>query len=374
MITRQQFIHHATASTALAIGAPLTLQACLSGSDEGGYEAVVRNTWHPAKGPAGDEALLRQELVRYATLAPSSHNTQCWKFRVEDSAITILPDLARRTPVVDPDDHHLYVSLGCAAENLVQAALANGLKGDVRFDATTVGGGAIKIALEPTPAVATPLYLAIPERQCTRAEYDSKPVSAEELRLLETAGTGAGVRVMLLTEKAALESVLAYVIEGNTAQMNDPAFVEELKSWIRFGSDEAVKRGDGLYSAASGNPSVPRWLGSPLFDMFFKPKSENDKYAKHLRSSVGVAIFVSEVNDKAHWIEAGRCYERFALQATALGIRNAMVNPPVEVSALRRQFAGSLGIGNGRPDLVVRFGRGPTMPQSLRRPLQAVLV
>ena len=374
MITRQQFIHHATASTALAIGAPLTLQACLSGSDEGGYEAVVRNTWHPAKGPVGDGALLRQELVRYATLAPSSHNTQCWKFRIEDSAITILPDLARRTPAVDPDDHHLYVSLGCAAENLVQAALANGLKGDVRFDVTTVGGGAIKIALEPTPAVATPLYLAIPERQCTRAEYDSKPVSAEELRLLETAGTGAGVRVMLLTEKAALESVLAYVIEGNTAQMNDPAFVEELKRWIRFGSDEAVKRGDGLYSATSGNPSAPRWLGSPLFDMFFKPKSENDKYAKHLRSSAGVAIFVSEVNDKAHWIEAGRCYERFALQATALGIRNAMVNPPVEVSALRRQFAGSLGIGNGRPDLVVRFGRGPTMPQSLRRPLQAVLV
>ena len=263
MITRQKFIHCATASTAIAIGAPFTLQACSSQNGEGSYEAKLRDTWRPAKAPTGDKALLRQELVRYATLAPSSHNTQCWKFRVENDVITILPDLARRTPAVDPDDHHLYVSLGCAAENLVQAALANGLKGDVRFDTASAGGGAIKIALEPTQAVATPFYLAIPERQCTRGEYDGKPVSTEELRLLQLAGTGAGVRVLLLTEKAALENVLAYVVEGNTAQMNDPAFVEELKGWIRFGSDEAVKTGGGLYSATSGNPSVPRWIGSP---------------------------------------------------------------------------------------------------------------
>ena len=374
MITRQKFIHGATASTAIAIAAPFTLQACSSKDDEGSYEAKVRDTWRPAKAPTGGKALVRQELVRYATLAPSSHNTQCWKFLIEDNTITILPDLSRRTPAVDPDDHHLYVSLGCAAENLVQAALANGLTGEVRFDPASAGGGAIKIALEPTQAVSTPLYLAIPERQCTRAEYDGKPLSTDELRLLQLAGTGAGVRVLLMTEKAALENVLAYVVEGNTAQMNDPAFVDELKHWIRFGSAEAVKTGDGLYSATSGNPSVLRWIGSPLFGLFFKAKSENDKYAKHLRSSAGVAVFVSEANDKAHWVEAGRCYERFALQATALGIRNAMVNQPVEVSALRTQFATAFGINSGRPDLVVRFGRGPMMPKSLRRDLQAVLV
>ncbi len=373
MITRKHFLHSATASTVAAVGAPFILQACSSDSGEGGYDATVRNTWHPAKAPPGDKTALRRELVRNATLAPSSHNTQCWKFRIEDNAITILPDLARRTPAVDPDDHHLYVSLGCAAENLVHAALANGLRGDVRFDPDSAGGGAIKVVLDPTKAVASPLYLAIPERQCTRAEYDGKPVSAEELRLLQLAGTGNGVRVMLLAEKAKLENVLAYVIEGNTAQMDDPAFVEELKSWIRFGSREAVKTGDGLYSATSGNLSAPRWIGSPLFDLFFRKKNENDKYAKQLRSSAGVAVFVSETNDKAHWVEAGRCYERFALQATALGIRNAMVNQPVEVSKLRPQFATALGLGKGRPDLVVRFGCGPLMQKSLRRDLRTVL-
>jgi hypothetical protein len=305
------------------------------------------------------------------TLAPSSHNTQCWKFRVEEHPISVLPDLSRRCPAVDPDDHHLFVSLGCAAENLIQAALANGLNGEARFNA--VAAGELSVALQPTKAVVSPLFQAIPERQCTRAEFDGKPLSNEESRMLEQAGTGNGVRVLLLTEKAAMEKIIEYVVEGNTAQMNNPAFVEELKAWIRFGRQEAVRTGDGLFSGSSGNPSVPRWLGSLLFGMLFTSKSENDKYARHVRSSAGIAIFVSEANDKAHWVEAGRCYERFALQSTALGIRNALVNQPVEVSALRPQFAAYLGVGGRRPDLVVRFGRGPRMPQSLRRPVQAML-
>lgn len=84
-------------------------------------------------------------------------------------------------------------------------------------------------------------------------------------------------------------------------------------------------------------------------------------------------MFISDVDDRPHWIEAGRCYERLALQAAALGLRTAFINQPVEVPALRRQFAAFLGIGNRRPDLVVRFGRGPEMPRSLRRPVEQVL-
>ena len=100
--------------------------------------------------------------------------------------------------------------------------------------------------------------------------------------------------------------------------------------------------------------------------MFFTPKSENERYAKQIRNSAGIAIFVSGGVDRAHWVEAGRCYERFALQATALGIRNAFLNQPVEVGSIRAQFASALGLGSQRPDLIVRFGRGPTMPFSLR--------
>jgi hypothetical protein len=206
------------------------------------YAAVCADTWRLDARSGLDGAALGQELVRCATLAPSSHNTQCWKFALEGNgrSIAILPDLARRCPAVDPDDHHLFVSLGCAAENLIQAALARGLTGDVRFDPAS---DAVRVALEPTRAQSSSLFM----------------------------------------------------------------------------------------------------------------------------------VFVGQSADKAHWVDVGRCYERFALQATALGIRNAFLNQPVEVRSLRPQFAAAIGLADQRPDLVVRFGRGPTMPSSLRRPVQAVM-
>jgi hypothetical protein len=111
-----------------------------------------------------------------------------------------------------------------------------------------------------------------------------------------------------------------------------------------------------------------------MFDLFFTEKAENDKYVRHVRSSAGIAVFVSDLEDKSHWIEVGRAFQRFALQATAMDVRTAHLNQPVEVASIRPQFAKSIGIASGRPDLVIRFGRGPEMPRSLRRPIDAVLL
>ena len=356
-----------------------TLPACSKASDPDGYETVAARI-RRADATAGTEGAalgqelpreLVRELVRFATLAPSSHNTQCWKFAQQGLGLTILPDLSRRCPAVDPDDHHVYVSLGCAAENLAHAALAHGLHAEARFDATR---GAVQVALAPTAAQRSPLFQAIASRQCTRGDYDGKPLSNDELALLELAGSSSAVRLLLLTERPAMERVLDWVMQGNTAQLADAVFVKELKSWIRFSGADAVRTRDGLFSGASGNPVGPSWVGSLAFDWLFTPKSESEKIARQIRSSAGMAVFVGAVADEAHWVEVGRCYQRFALQATALGIRNAFLNQPVEVASVRPQFAAALGLAGQRPDLVVRFGRGAAMPQSLRRPVQAVLV
>lgn len=367
-LTRQQFLR----SGAAALATSLVLPGCSSAGTADSYDAVVAQTWRPSGGKFENAQALKRELVRHACLAPNSHNTQAWKFRIEEAAISVLPDLARRTPVVDPDDHHLFVSLGCAVENMAHAALAFGLNAQMQFDNTQ---DIARVKLEPTKALASPLYRAITERQSTRGLYDGKPLSAADLALLEKAGySAAGVRVLLITAKPEIEKTLSLILEGNTAQMNDAAFVKELKQWLRFSGSQAAKTGDGLYSAASGNPSLPPWLGSRMFDLMFRINSENDKVAEQVRSSSGLAIFISDVDDKTHWLEAGRCYERFALQATSMGIRNAMLNQAVEVPAVRRQLKTLLGLQTGRPDLVVRFGRGEKMPRSVRRPLEDVLL
>ena len=326
-----------------------------------------------------DGAALGKELVRCATLAASSHNTQCWTFALEEQAIVIRPDGSRRCPVVDPDDHHLFVSLGCAAENLVQAALAHGLRAQPAFDAAR---DELRIALAPTAALRSPWFDAIGERQCTRGPYDGKPLGAEDLRLLGEAGEGKGkgngkghgVRLLLLTDRAAIDPLLDLMLRANTAQLNDPAFVRELGAWIRFNGRDAARRGDGLWAACTGNPSLPAWLGRRLLPWVLGAKAENAKLVAQVRSSAGIAVFVGPAASKASWIEVGRAYERFALQATVLDIRHAHLNQPIEVAALRPELATLLGLPGQRPDLVLRFGRGAKLPRSKRRPVEAVIV
>lgn len=353
----------------LVLGASPVLSAC-SARAQPDYEDVVRELWRHGQIDRSDAAAVQRELVRYATLAPSSHNTQCWKFKLEARAMSILPDYSRRCPAVDPDDHHLFVSLGCAMENLAQAGLAHGLRLHADLDESQ---GALRAALEPAPPQSTALFQAIPSRQSTRGEYDARPLSVDELRVLEQAAAVDGVQLSLVTARPAMEQVLDFVVQGNSAQMRDEAFVKELKAWIRFSARDAVGHRDGLYSASSGNPSLPAWLAGPMFDMAFTERGENDKYARHIRSSSGIAVFIGPTQSKASWVGVGRAFQRFALQATAMGVRTAFLNQPVEVAALRPDFARFLGVAGSRPDLVVRFGRGPALPRSLRRPIQAVL-
>lgn len=312
-----------------------------------------------------------QDLVRMATLAANGHNTQPWKFRLNGQTVAILPDFSRRTAVVDPDDHHLFVSLGCATENLVIAAAALGRGSDV-----VIGTGAephIDIALSPAQPGAQDLYQAIALRQSTRSIYDGQPVLAAEMDLLATAAQEEGVSVLFFTEPADRDAILEFVVQGNSAQMDDPAFVQELRHWLRFSPASAIETGDGLFGACSGNPVLPEWIGPTLFGMVFRKTAENDKYRDQIRSSAGIAVFVGDRADPDHWIRVGRSFQRFALQATALGIRNAHVNQPIEVPSVRPEFARWLGMPDARPDLVIRFGRAPTMPLSLRRPVSEVL-
>src|ERR1700693_41841 len=167
MLSRREFIGSAAMYAALS-GVAITNSACAA---DNGYGPTLRTLRSPLHESAEHGALL-QELVRCATLAANGHNTQPWKFGLSPDTISIRPDLTRRTPVVDPDEHHLWVSLGCATENLVLAAAALGKHADVAF-----GPQEVHVALDNASPVRSPLVNAILQRQCTRAVYDGRQIT-----------------------------------------------------------------------------------------------------------------------------------------------------------------------------------------------------
>jgi hypothetical protein len=319
-----------------------------------------------------DGELDAKELVRFASLAASSHNTQPWKFQILPNKITIFPDYSRRCPVVDPDDSHLFKSLGCAAENMVHAAAAQRFSADVRFDPEH---DAVVVALKlDASAQATDLFHAITKRQCTKVAYDGSKLDESELRKLEEAGSGHGVRTIFLLSDEQKDALTDFVTRGNTAQLSDAAFRDELVSWIRFNPGMALRTGDGLSGRTSGQPSIPAWLARWIMGLVLTPGGQAKTDAANIKSSAGIAVFASDGDDKAAWVETGRTYQRFALQAAALDIRTAFINQPIEVRLLRPQFESWLGLDGEYAQLMVRFGHGPLAPFSLRRPVEDVIV
>jgi hypothetical protein len=364
IVNRRELLKYiAVAGFAAAGGALATFYAPWLDAD-----AIAGQSRKPLKreGPRPGRFL---ELVRCATLAASGHNAQPWLFSIQENEICIHPDYARSLPVVDPDHRELWISLGCALENLVIAARAAGYASEVIYPETEEF---IRVRLSKSAFPHEALFDAIALRQNTRSEYEARSVKTADLDFVRNIPLEPGIRLEFITHRSALETVLEYVNQGNLSQFADQAFMNELLGWIRFNKRESVASRDGLDAHCSGRPRVPRWLGR-LFVAGQRPRQQADADAKLLRSSFGAVIVSSQTEAKTAWVRAGQVYERMALQMTALNVRSAFLNQPIEVEAVRGEFSKAMGLGRAYPQLLVRFGYAPPLPSSLRRPVEEVL-
>jgi len=122
-------------------------------------------------------------LVRAAILAANPHDSQPWLFHVAQTRIDLFADTRRRIDLADPFLSELHIGLGCALENLLLSAPANGYTPQLTLfpDATD----ATKIAtvdLQPSATSASALYQAIPRRHTNRYPYDMhRPVGQTTL-------------------------------------------------------------------------------------------------------------------------------------------------------------------------------------------------
>jgi hypothetical protein len=322
------------------------------------------------------EAGVARMLIQRAALAPSGHNTQPWKFSASGNVIWIYPDLTRRLPVVDPDDHALYISLGCALENLVITAAQHGYSAAVDYFPKDEREGCLRVRLTPNGSdSAEALFHAIPLRRSNRRAYDGRPIPDRNIEQLLSARDRDSITVKAFRPGAPdIEPIIGFVREGNRAQFSDRAFVNELVSWIRFSATEVRERQDGLTARALGFPSIPRWLGTFIMTRLVGPEGEAKRQEKAIRGSSLLLLFIARRHDRHHWIDLGRVFERTALTATALGIAHAHVNMPCEVESVRRKLASHLGLNQDeQPLLLIRLGYAKALPASPRRPIEQVM-
>ena len=312
-------------------------------------------------------------LIKYAIKAPSGHNTQPWKFSYEKNVIKLFPDYHRRLPITDPDDHALFISLGCAMENLIIAAGYFGYKVEIDYFPPLEHRECIMLRL--TERSVTPedrLFEAIDKRQSTRKRYNGRKIPGEDIKALKHATNFEGISSLIFTGQQEILPFTEFIKEASYIQFSNKAFKNELSYWIRFNTKEARQTGDGLYAVSMGSPSVPRWLGK-LVMRFMTPCREAKRVEKLVRSSSALMVFVTESDQKKNWIKLGRAFERAALTATSLNIKHAHINMPCEEIEVRKKLAAYLGLPDGhQPLLLIRLGYSSCMPYSYRRPIDKV--
>ena len=304
-------------------------------------------------------------LVRYALLAPSTKNTQPWRFRVGDDAVLLFADRTRRQPVADADLRELHLSLGCALENLLIAAERFGYAHAVElfpdpFDADLVasvvftpGGG--------TTAGREGLFAAIPTRATCQRAFRPGEVDDAALAALESAVREPGVAVHLTGDAGIRERAEALCLEADARLFSDPAFRQELARWI----------GEGVFGT-SWFVSKLGELAVPLFNL---SPSEQKKDKARLASAPILGLISAEANDRASQLAAGQAFERLWLRATALGLALQPMSQMIQLADLKAQVSELLPDPRRFPMQPFRLGFGDTdAKRTPRRPLAEVLV
>jgi len=283
-------------------------------------------------------------LVRAAILAASPHNTQPWLFKVTDTQIELYADTRRFPGALDPYLREQHIGLGCALENLMLAATANGYKAT----ATLLPGKLQAIPSNPQPELvarvdlstgsrqASELYNAIPHRHTNRAPYDLKPVPAEVTDAL-TALTGdeAEVKIFLFSSEADRSRIVDLVAKANNEVYADPDVERGSEQWIRWNWSDIQKYRDGLTLDAFGLPPVTtaiiKFTPKRLLKKF-APRGNGDPYADLLRATpVFGLIAVRDRYDQEQSLRAGRIWQRAHLLLTSRGVAARPINEAVEL-------------------------------------------
>ncbi|WP_299215323.1 nitroreductase family protein [uncultured Aquimarina sp.] len=298
-----------------------------------------------------------KEIIHAATKAPSGHNTQPWNFKIIETGIEIHPDLSHELSVVDPNNRELYISIGCALENLLVAA--NRFHYDYSYEVLEENTNYfIKVDLVKSKSEKTdPLFSYIDLRQTNRSEYNKQYVPEKTIKELLDIDKEEKINIYSFKRgDAYFNTIKDYILEGNNIQMNDPGFKSELLEWIRFNAKDVLRNKDGLTYKVMGAPSLPKFIGKPIVRSFLNAKNQNKNDVRKINSSSHFIVFTTKSNTVPNWISLGITLERFLLSATKKRIANAYLNPPCEIETLANHLKESLPINQEYPNIIIRIG------------------
>jgi len=345
--------------------------------------------WRDGTGPMG--------LVQAGILAASPHNTQPWRFRIENDIMALYADPDRHLGSFDPFRRELHLGLGCALENLMQAARAQGheprielVPGQLLAHPSAIAPAPVAIVrLAQAERTETELYRAIPHRHTHRGAYLVERAVSEsmlnEMQALVRATESMRLFLFAGRDKGALGEL---IVSATEAIISDRQMAADSARWFRFNRDAVERHRDGLTLDAAIVPPIRNVVVKmlpPVSNERADRQWLDDTRETHVATAplLGV-IGVRDLYDRPTSLLAGRFWQRLHLWLTARGLVAQPLNQPVEMVDRERELNAPVRMAQALaritddphwyPTFIFRAGYADRPARlSPRRPAQAVI-
>ena len=337
-------------------------------------QAVSSAEHVPKRGASVSDAL--SFAVRCAVMAPSSHNSQPWQFKILNDGLMLMLDRRRALPVVDPYDREMIISCGAALFN-IRVALAYAGK-HARMDVLPDPMDEdllVRINLDGDELITqdgalASLYPAISKRMTNRSAYFAESISPDVVAKLDEAARAEWAKWSAATSTDDREAIATLVAAADLLQFGDVRFRRELASWLHPARD-----GDGL-AAFSAEMKKTLDFATPLAALVVRTFDVGNGIAARDKALAAgsplLACISTTTDDAAAWLAAGQALQRVLLTATAHGLDASYLNQPIEVEKFRSTLAQMMQTEKF-PQLLIRIGRGLPQAHSPRREFHEVI-
>ena len=326
-----------------------------------------------------DSEALPTELARYVAAvageAPSVHNTQPWRFRIEDGQFDLFADRTRQLNHLDPTGRLLTISCGAALDHAQLAIRGLGHTFNVQIfpdglDAPESDHVArLTIAgtdhLAPTTGEWA-LLQAVTERSSYRGNFRQR-LQGPLLEELHNAAADAGCNLYRV-ERPGQRAEVAGLIRTSEAMLEaDPDFFRELRHWRagETGSDDGIP-GSALGIGRAGASEAafpPRDFGLDDRGPDLLGLSAS---GEEIPVPPDVLAIWTTGDGAADWLRAGGALSRLLLTATCAGAAAGLLDQPLEVPQIRSRLTAALGV-RGVVQVLLRIGYPISSPSPTPR-------
>ncbi|MFN7089023.1 MAG: hypothetical protein ACK4P4_00465 [Allorhizobium sp.] len=318
-----------------------------------------------------------RSLVAAAIAAPSVHNVQPARWRIDGEALVLAEDTARRLTVGDPQGNDAAISLGAAAEGVSIAASGAGLATRIERLGGAEAGGLKPIArLTFTPGIEPdPLLEWLESRASWRGDF--LPPSPQDRVAAQILHWDDRV---VVSDPSGIAAAAALYDRASYAIMRGDAFRKELYHWMRLSPRHPDWARDGLNATAMQLSRLEAIAAGAVLGPFFRPLDFVSvaplllAEARGFANATAVILFHRAVGEDP--FDSGRAFHRLWLEVEAAGLGGNVLAALADHPATAGAISASHGIGADRRLVsALRIGRrcGASFPRA-RLPLGEVLL